>query len=416
MAKRSAAMSSILAITLLILPTTNANLPAVGTRQFEIWYQINEDASLLHSVLIWYTNDMGKSWHLAGRDHDREPPMAFRADADGRYGFYVVATNAYGASANPPSPGTIPQFETLIDSTPPLVQVHDTRLTRTAKDIRMLEINWSAVDDHLTDRPIEIAYRILPTNAWTQIEKQLTNTGKYHWNLPDELVGRISIRITARDRGGHKVSAESQIVDIPFESKENKSPDELQAAQSAWLRDLPNPTTPDWQPVATTEESALAKRMFEQAEHHRRRGENELAIVRYRDALKLDPTIVPALTGLGSVLHDRDPEAAIHAYELALRQKPLDRDALRGHARALVKKHEYSAAERSLSQLIKQYPDDVEAWLHLGDIAVYRGDPVSAAQHYRTSMTRRPSAQDVIKRAKSRLQNLDQLMNLYASE
>src|ERR1043166_3310260 len=120
-------------------------VPVVQTPIFDIEYKVNEAALPLESVRLWYTTDGGLSWSDFGKDEDRISPIRFRAPSEGMYGFYFVLTNSAGPSSAPPAKTTKPQQAVLVDSTPPLVQLHQVRAAPGMEEITV-QIRWSAVD------------------------------------------------------------------------------------------------------------------------------------------------------------------------------------------------------------------------------------------------------------------------------
>ena len=64
-------------------PPADHLLLKARTRQFEIAYQVNEDALPLRAVELWYTFDRGQTWHNYGRDEDSASPMSFAAPREG---------------------------------------------------------------------------------------------------------------------------------------------------------------------------------------------------------------------------------------------------------------------------------------------------------------------------------------------
>ena len=178
----------------------------VQSRVFDVEYAVNEAALPLDSVQLWYTLDRGTSWRRYGFDEDRQSPISFHASSEGLYGFFVVLANAAGWSSAPPSQGNQPHQWAFVDYTPPVVQLHELRRA-TIVGRRALQIRWTAIDTHLTARPVEISYRRLPDGRWRPLAPDpLANTGRYDWRLPDDLFGPLAVRLAVRDQGGHRVS------------------------------------------------------------------------------------------------------------------------------------------------------------------------------------------------------------------
>lgn len=373
-------------------------IPKVRSRTFEIDYQVNDGALPLRGVQLWYTMDAGVTWHNFGLDPDGRSPILFTAPQEGLYGFFLVATNDAGASSEPPGSGRAPQRSAFVDYTPPVVQFHPVR-PGAAPGPRVLHLKWTAIDANLGSRPIEIAYRELPDGRWETVARALPNTGRFDWRLDGDLHGRIMLRISVRDKGGNRSEAAlgASDLDALFASQTAVGP-----AESPASKPVVNPGAP------TEQARARGQRLYEQARGHLARGDHRLAVSRLRDALALDPTLAPALVDLGRALYSvGDYEDSISAYELALAQDSRLRSAFEGIAQSFAASKKYDEAAEHLRALLRIEPKDVQAWLRLGDVDMWRGDELSARDNYRKAATLDPDAHEVISQARLRLQNLD---------
>ena len=77
----------------------------VQTQQFDIHYQARPSRIPLTDVELWYTRDMGQTWHRFGSDTDRRSPFTFLATHEGLMGFLVILRNPFGASSDAPKRG-----------------------------------------------------------------------------------------------------------------------------------------------------------------------------------------------------------------------------------------------------------------------------------------------------------------------
>lgn len=387
---------------LAVLPATAAtppdeqSVPKVRSQVFDIGYQVSEAALPLLAVHLWYTLDRGQSWRHYGRDDDAQSPMPFHARDEGLCGFYFVVTNDAGASGNAPGPDTEPQQWAMVDYTPPIVQLHSAEQDPDSLAYPMLRIRWTAIDQHLPTRPVGLWYRSVPAGEWAAIVRDVANTGRYDWRVPDDVTGSIVVRVTVRDHGGHLVAAISPATEVV--RTRTQATDSLIAA-----RETHTAESGALDPADQTRIQALAARGV----WHADRGEHRLAVARFRDALKLDAGHADALLGMADSLYTLgDQSPSIEAYQLLLKRDPTNRDGLERLARALVAQRKYPAAVKQLEILVRQNPDDVMGWLELGDVALYQGDQVTAAEHYRRAATLDPAAAEVVTMAKARLANL----------
>jgi len=381
----------------------------VRSNTVEMEYRVNPAALPLDSVRLWFTRDEGVTWTLFGQDPDRQPPVAFRAAEEGLYGFYLVVSNAAGASGAEPTTGAQPQQWAFLDGTAPIVQLHRPQVDRDAADGARLSIRWTAVDGHFPPRPIELTYRLAPDGPWQVIARHLANTGRYDWKCPDGLTGTVILRLSATDEGGNTSEAAVSFDLAPVEPMGS-------AAAAAPGGTGPNAATltAAVHPIDEKDRERALK-LYQQGLWHRDRGERRLAMARLRDALRLDPSLAVALVDLGWLLYlDNDYPAAGEAYELALRQDPHLRTARDGLVRVQIARRQFDQAAEQLRRMIQDNPIDVEAWLALGDVAIYRGDELGARESYSKAATLDPTAGDTITRAKLRLADIDGLRERFA--
>ncbi len=385
-------------------PPADYLLSKAQARQFDISYELNEDAQPVESVDLWYTFDEGKTWHMYGRDADNISPMSFSAPQEGLCGLYFVIKNAAGVSSTSPAAETEPQLWIFIDFTPPIGQMHTPELDFRPADQRIMKIQWTAIDANLSSRPIDLAYRSLPNGDWIDVRHKLPNSGRYDWRVPKELTGEIMVRLTVRDRGGHQTQSATSAICI--DKKE-----ELIANVSTLI---PEAASEKKESTPSERDIRRAKELVQKGAWHQLRNEHELASARFRDALRLDPQRWDALVKLGGSMYalGRFKEST-GAYELALREVPANREALDGIARAYVALKDYRAAEANLLSIVEHDPKDVQAWLNLGDVCIYRGNEVGARDNYVKAMTLCPDKEAIVSKAKARLQDLPSLRRRY---
>ena len=364
----------------------------------------------LAAVRLGYTRDKGATWQLYGLDQDCQSPIRFDAPQEGLYGFYCVAANAAGSSGPEPQAGTSPQSWAYVDYTPPVVQLHRPAIHPNAAQPNVVSLRWSAIDGHLPPRPVSLAFKTAPDGKWHTIATRLANTGRYDWKIADDLQGRIVVRITVVDQGGNRVQAASTFDLAPApapaadDSADQTSQDDAEAVAQLTAGEG----------VLDEDTRARSRQLYQSAVWHQQRGQTRLAMARLRDALRLDPTLSPALVDLGTLLYGKgDYEASMQAFQLALKQAPDLRSGLEGVARASIAQRNFGQAAEHLQRILRNSPNDAEAWLNLGDVAVYRGDELAAREHYNKAATIDPEATEVITRARMRLDDLPWLRERY---
>jgi len=380
-----------------------AHADVVQSRQFDIHYKAGASSVALTSVDCWYTVDQGKTWHLHGRDADRVSPFVFLADGEGLYGFYIVLRNRYGASSPAPTSGVKPQRWVLVDFTPPVVQFQDARPDPSFATTRRVLLRWSAYDAHLPPRPVWLYYRTEGQANWAPMVDRLTNRGRFDWEVPDAVTGKVWVKLTVRDRVGHE--AEQTRGPLTIEARKPVKPATTTApsARSGASVGASRPPAP----VVTEAAAEEAVARFELGTFHRLRGELDVAVERFGEALRFDPTHLAAGNDLGGVLHLMgDYDKAIGAYVNVLKQDPKHQNALKGLALAYVAQRNYGEAHERLADLLRLDPGKGDTWLHLGDVAMLRGNTLDARGYWSKALTVEPKARDTVDKASARLASL----------
>lgn len=398
---RSRGHGCLAAIGFLTAGAALADPPArVQTRVFDLHYEVDRAAMPVESVSLWYTADDGRTWHQYGFDDDGQSPMTFTAPGEGRFGFYFVVTNSAGASGPPPDAETKPHAGAYVDYTPPVVQVYPPKTTQMLGR-RVVQISWTALDAHLTPRPIELEYRRPAATSWTRItESPLANAGRYDWRVPDGLTGPLIVRVAVTDEGGHRVFAESPTFEVPPYAPPEPKPEDTSTKTPPSIEDINR-----------------AMNLYREGVSERQRGESRMAVSLLRRAVSLNPEFTEALSALGETYLDlRAFDAARSAFELALLQNPALRGALRGSAKLDLRGDDYASAAGRLRMIVEQFPKDAEAWMDLGDVAIYQGDDVSARAFYQRAATVDPSASPIVEAARARLDLLMRSSRAYAGE
>jgi len=355
-------------------------------------------------VALWYTRDRGATWHKYGEDPDGSSPFYFEAPAEGLYGFILIAHDGPRASSPDPRPNDPGQRWVFVDYTPPLLQWHVVEPAEDFSASRVLHLRWTAYDDYLLSRPITIAYQHSVDQQWHVIAEDLANTGRYDWTVPAELTGQVTLRIAARDRGGHVVErlrGPLRLSDAAEAAPKKDQEGNVAATQPASAPHVDAPTT---RPSVDEMSSKLAEQRYKQGAWHLLRGQYDLAAERFREALELDPAQVAALNDLAGVHYlKEDYGRAIDFYERALALDGDDRQALRGAALAYVATRKYAESQEMLRRLLALNERDAEALLDLGDVLFMMGDRPGAFRAWAQAVEADPDAVEVIGKARQRL-------------
>jgi Flp pilus assembly protein TadD len=391
----------------------------LSSDRLSIWFQAAEGMTEDTRAVLWYTSDGGDTWKRWGDQAATKVPIEFDAPADGLYGFFVVLKNASGESSPPPGKGTAAQQWIGVDREAPSLQILSLRPDARFDLNREIHIRWKASDEGLPNRPVVIHYRSATRKSYALVAEGLPATGEISWTVPEDVDGKIEIKISATDaagntgrylgdkltlRGGKIVQsgppakAESKVdpaTESPGAGNVMTADAKESAARSAALPKAMPPTASapvvtlaekESRAVPTVSEEAAgeAKKLYEQGSWHRMRGEHELAVARYQEALKLDGDHLAARNDLAGVLCvlKRYKEAESQ-FRLVLWKDESNRVALRGLALVQATQRDYQPALATLSKLLLLEPNDADAWLYFGDVELFAGDRIAARQAWR---------------------------------
>ncbi|NOX57578.1 MAG: tetratricopeptide repeat protein [Planctomycetes bacterium] len=377
------------------------------SRQFDVTYSVNESAAPLSRVELWRRHANADAWEHFGNDKDWTSPMGYLADEEGLHELFFVLTNAAGTSGPPPQRDTIPHLRVFVDDTPPLIQLQQVKVFSDREGQPLVRFEWSAMDKHLTERPIRITYRQENEAAWKNAKVQLPNTGLYEWSAPADVAGEVMFRITVTDRGGNISSDDSESQQIAHGS-----------------HDLPKPLNQGSPPakghsVALADEATGPHLPLSAADQHRA---NQLlksgltfqenrnhpqAIQKFQGALAIDPQHTDALVNLGRSLYALGRyDEATDAFQSALAQSPRRPGALSGLADTFIESKQMGKAESKLLELLETGRGDASTWLRLGDVSAFKGRELAAHDYYVKAATSESAERSVTERAKARLADL----------
>lgn len=416
-------------------PPERHQIEQIRARHFAVHYAVPAEARPLDQVDLWYTFDEGRNWTHYGSDPDLTSPFDFDAPREGLCGIYLILANASGTSGEAPNAQTQPHQWVFVDFVDPICQLHQPVLTQSAGQ-RVVQLRWSAVDANLDARPIEIDYRVAGQDEWREFARRLPNIGKYERVVPDDLRGDVEFRLTVRDQSGRSSRCIRPLEITPIGQTQEK-PDQTSVATTTDMVSMES-ERPNWAlagfgedsagpmarsiPVQTTLPAGVTERdrlraleLLNRARRHADNGGLELAVLRYEDAVRINPGLDEALVELGDALYALGRwDESVARYDQLLARVPDARDALIGSARSLVKQHRFADAQERLGRIVNRNPRDAETWLHLGDIAVYRGDQVLAKEYYTKAATMAHEDIATVNRANERLQMLPALTSQYA--
>jgi hypothetical protein len=182
----------------------------VRSKRINLNYDVQEVGKSGVSVVeLWYTD--GKSWQLRNQKRDPQPPYVYdiELEAEGLYGFSLVARSGVGLGEQPPRVGDPPQIWIEADWTKPRVSLHRVEVGQ-GIDTGSLFVTWSAEDLNLDrDGSITLSYAERPDGPWTAFAPNQNNTGRYVWRMPPAVPFQFYVRVEATDRAGNVGNADS---------------------------------------------------------------------------------------------------------------------------------------------------------------------------------------------------------------
>jgi len=363
---------------LLAVSPANAGSPLyVASRQVVLTYRTERSAEGVEAEL-WVSADSGRTWTQATVPNSKGV-LCYAAPSDGKYDFYIVLKNAAGASAEPPRSGSKPTATVIVDTVPPLLQVHDTSAAPTTGSPSTVNFKVSLVEEHLSDTAVRVFYRA-NDKTWRDAGVAKLADERLAWTVPPDVGPVADLRIVATDLAGNSTFADLHKFALP--AHPSQSIDLSDSPPSEPSRAAPpapetQPSAPDAQLSPT--DSANLQRLRESASRFTGEGQYSLAAARLEDALRLAPQNAEVLTDLGDVLFrlSRYQEADAR-FQAALQAAPDHAGALEGLALVAAAEKRYPDAREHLRHLLRVQPESGESWLRYGDIEHRTGNMTQA--------------------------------------
>ena len=190
-------------------PLASASLPAgerprmTSSKRFNLDYSVDAVGPAgVEKVELWVTRNNGRDWDLGWVDEDRESPLLVEVENEGIYGFRVVVVGKNGLASQTPRAGDLADLWVGVDATKPIAEITSAAYGSEAY-AGQLDIRWTAVDDHLGNRPVTLSFSEKPDGPWTPIASGLPNTGQYLWRVDSRVPAQFYLRLEVRDEAGN---------------------------------------------------------------------------------------------------------------------------------------------------------------------------------------------------------------------
>lgn len=416
-------------------------------------YRAAKGSSEVTHAEAWITADRAVTWKKVSAPFGApKGKIAIDAPGDGLFGIYLILYNNAGPSSPPPEPGTAPQQWVQVDRTSPFVQLLELRPDTGFNQNREVNLRWKSQDESMNDRPVSLFFKPEGSSNYQSIAELQEGTSEFRWTVPSSVQGRVTVKAVALDRAGNTGESIIDSLVIPAEAvkpavvaktEPTPAPAVTPVAASpitavpvaaapapavpAGPRSVPmesvtsTPQEPKNSQVALTPEQTYgdppkareiahnapvteARRRYDLGTSHRQKGENAIAMVKFREALAMDPGFIEARNDLAGLLVLAGQHAAAEQeYKRVLDQDPSYKPALKSLALVQAYRKNYRSASQTLIRLLAVDPADGEAWLYLGDVTMFMGDKGAARQHWNKAVNTQTAVADVKERARKRL-------------
>jgi hypothetical protein len=211
------------AVALLAAVVLAGAVSRTGAQQGEggekIWYEKapvflipfssgQQDAYRIQSVLLYVSEDYGKTYQYVGKALPTEKQFRFTARSDGPY-WFVVQTQDVKGQLNPPT-NQLSQAEVglkvIVDTKKPQVELKQVQ----SRDGAPAEVDWNVFDENLDLPSLRLDYRPAGGRDWTPLPVIQMAQGKHSWN--PNINGRVEVRLQVRDKAGNESEAVIPIV------------------------------------------------------------------------------------------------------------------------------------------------------------------------------------------------------------
>lgn len=171
-------------------------------RQRQITIPFEPDASELHrlkQLQLYYSSNLGKSWHLGATAAPEQRKFNFNAEGDGLYLFAVQTTDFNGRSYPEKMDAVTPQLRIIIDTVPPTILLKP--LPPRPSEVG---IAWEVRDDNLDlslPDTVRLDFRPVGSAGWSPLSPPPGGVKQYYWN--PGTTGLVEVRLRARDLAGN---------------------------------------------------------------------------------------------------------------------------------------------------------------------------------------------------------------------
>lgn len=356
---------SLVAVCGLVVAAEAGGPRYVAARTLYVSYRV-ADRTPQTLAELWVSTDSGRTWTLAATQPAGKAGFTFEAPRDGAYELLVQLRESLATPQSPPA-GAEPTLRAVVDTVPPLVQIHE-QVPATMTGAACLRA--TIIEEQLDPASIHV-FTHGPDDRWVDSGTATWVPPLLCWAPTARLEPDAEVRVAVVDLAGNRTLSEPLKLTPPVPTSQ------------------PTTQPATTQPVATTapaappEVSPLARadalRLHDLAQRFMAESRWPLAAARLEDTLALTPSDPNVLVDLGNVLYRMgQPQAARTRFQQAHTLVPAHAGALDGLALVSAAQHDYANARTFLQAYLRVRPDEMEAWLRLGDIEHRLGDTRAA--------------------------------------
>ncbi len=364
----------------------------VATRELALDWLAAEGAPVTTAEL-WVSTDGGRSWQAAA-SANAGSVLRYAAAGDGRYDFYIVLRNSAGSSSPPPAPGTRPLISAIVDTTPPLLQIHGLAEPEpSAGEGAAVALRATLIEENLSERPLRVFYR--SGELWQDGGPAVWDGSKLVWQPPPGAPAPIQLRVVASDLAGNQSAAEFNCPRPPANGPPPEEPSAraqpapatvMPVVVPALARDPADVVLAGAAAPAANQPPATAPAVAPDTAHLRKlaarfinSGQYDLAAARLEEAASAGPPDAELLTELGGALYRGGRfEDARARFEEALAASPDHVGALEGLALVALTQKRYPLVREHLLHLQRLRPESGRLWLRSGDVEHRLGNLAAA--------------------------------------
>jgi len=361
----------------------------LATNQIRLTFQAEGERDLLGAE-VWLRDERSAEWRRVATEWDGGQSALVTIEEDGCYDVFLMLRNEAGGSAAEPGPETAGQACVVIDTAPPVLQVHAVRVVDRGEAGIELRAGLTAYEENHRAEWIRVFYQPETGGRWVDGGAGRVVDGELVWPVPRDVSGELRMRVVATDSAGNRAADEwSGRLPAAAPAGATGGGSKVEPLAVAPVEIAPVGKVVLDRPKQEEVGLDLADAQYlphlrKLAARYEGEGRYGLAAARLEDALALAPEDTGLLVELGSALYrsGRYLEAG-ERFEAALRQQENHIEAIEGLALVEATLKRYPEARAQLQRALTLRPESGRNWLRYGDIEHRLGNREAALKAWR---------------------------------